>query len=239
MTDKKKIYCNTCKHETNHMQISSHDRNYYEEEYYQGQTHLAYYEKFIYGFWVCLGCDTATLEEKYTCSGMHDYDGQDIYSYEYYPEKSNVKTWREAKKFVHISEKLNIAYKEIIKANNQGLEIVTAMGIRALLEAILVEEGIDDKTAYNLTKKIKKLEERGTIPSGIIEGLKSIKFFGDDAAHRLNATNNHMILLSIDLLEALLTQLYEAKFDLEKKAELVKNAHNKSLQRPPQTARVS
>lgn len=211
------------------MLISTHDRNYYEKEDYQGQTHLVYYENFIYGFWVCLGCDTGTLEEKYTCSGMHDYDGNDIYSNEYFPARSNIRKSREAKKFVHISEKLNIAYKEIIKAYNQGLEIITAMGIRALLEAILVEEGIDDREAYNLTKKIRKLEERGTIPSGIIEGLKSIKFFGDDAAHRLNATNNHTILLSIELLEALLTQLYEAKFDLEKKAELVKNAHNKTL----------
>ncbi len=229
MTENKRIYCNTCKHETNHKLLSTHDRDYHEEEYHQGQCHLVYYEKFIYGFWVCLGCDTCLLEEKYTCSGMSDYDGSDLYSYEDFPARSNRKTTRAPKKFVHINKKLNTAYKEIIKAYNQGLEIITAMGIRALLEAILVEEGIDDKVAYNLTKKIKEIEKRGIIPSGIIEGLKSIKFFDNDAAHRLNSTNSQTILLSIELLEALLTQLYEAKFDLEKKADLVKKAHNKPL----------
>ncbi len=226
MSEVKKIHCNTCKRETNHELLSSHDCDYHEVEEHNGQKMLVWYENTRYGFWVCKGCDTASLEEKYNCSGMHDSNGDDIYSYTYSPERQN-KSPRDARKFLHINKKLNATYLEIIKAHNQGLEIISAIGVRALLEGICVEEGIDDKSAYALSKKIIKLQTVSNIPKSIIDGLNSLKFIGDDAAHRLNASNKHNIMLSINLLEALLTHLYEAKSDLQHKAELVKNAHNK------------
>jgi hypothetical protein len=183
----------------------------------------AWYENIRYGFWVCKGCDTATLENRYNNLDMHDYD------FTYFPER-NSSYLHIAKKFVHINKKLNAVYLEIIKAHNQGLEIISAIGIRALLEGICVEEGIDDKIAYGLTKKIKKLQEKNNIPESIIEGINSLKFIGDNAAHKLDSSDNHTIMLSIDLLEALLIHLYEAKFELQRKADLVKKAHNKNIQ---------
>ena len=72
MPEEKKIHCNLCKHETNHVMLSSHNQNYLIEGKESGQRYIEYYEKSRYGFWVCKGCDTATLEEKYTISGMYD-----------------------------------------------------------------------------------------------------------------------------------------------------------------------
>lgn len=221
----KKIFCNTCKFDTNHEIKSQHDRSYEETYTEYGRQHLCYYEYFVYKFLVCRGCDTASLEEKWTNDGMRNHEGEVIYSYEYSPQRNNLGV-REAKRFLHIDKKLNDTYKEIITSQKAGLGIVTSMGIRALLEGICVTEGIDDKTAWGLKKKIEALSEKINIPSSIIDGLKGIKFIGDDAAHRLNASDKNSISLSIDLLEALLTHLYEAKFDLQHKAELVKKAHN-------------
>jgi len=221
VAETEKIHCNTCKHETNHELLATHDNDYHEAE----GAALIYYEKTRYGFWVCKGCDTASLEEKFNCSGMHDEDG-DVYSYKYFPERKN-KSLRVAKEFAHINSKLNSVYLEIIKAHEHGLGVISAIGVRALLEGICIEEGIIDSVAYNLTSKITKLKEQNNIPESIIEGLNSLKFIGDNAAHRLDSSNNHTITLAIDLLEALLVHLYEAKFDLQRKAELVKNAHNK------------
>jgi hypothetical protein len=222
VSELKKIHCNTCKRETNHELLATHNCDY---DYEDG----GWYEKTRYGFWVCKGCDTASLEDRYTHSGMHDYDGNEIYDFTYFPER-NSSYLHIAKKFVHINKKLNAVYLEIIKAHNQGLEIISAIGIRALLEGICVEEGIDDNIAYGLNKKIKKLQEKNNIPENIIDGLNSLKFIGDSAAHRLDSSNNNSIMLSIDLLEALLIHLYEAKFELQRKAELVKKAHNKNIQ---------
>lgn len=229
MVTKKKLFCNTCKRDTNHEIKSTHDQTYYEEYEEHGQTSQGYYEKIQYCFVVCLGCDTATLEEKWTGSGMRDHNGDQIHSYNYYPKRKNLGE-REIKRFHHVDKKLNETYKEIITAFQQGLGIVTAMGVRALLEGICVLEGIDDKKAWGLAKKIEKLQCVSDIPNSIIDGLRDIKFIGDDAAHRLNTPSKHTLGLSIDLLESLLIHMYEAKMDLERKAKMMKETHDKSKQ---------
>ena len=173
------------------------------------------------------------MEEKYNCALQWDSQGNDIYTYAQYPERTIKK--RDIKHFQHIDSKLNDAYKEIIRAHRQGLEIVSAMGVRALLEGICVSEGIDDDKAWGLNKKIDALQSSNKIPSSIVDGLKGIKFIGDDAAHRLAPSGKNSIDLSIDLLEALLTHLYEAKFDLEHKAERVKKDYYKTKPIDPLT----
>ena len=72
-----------------------------------------------------------------------------------------------------------------------------------------------------MNKKIELLETESNIPKSITNGLKSLKFIGDDAAHRLIKTSTQNISLAIDLIEALLTQLYESRYDLELKAKRV------------------
>ena len=228
MPEIKKIHCNTCNYETKHELIASHDRSYCEVEEHYGRQFAGWHEDWIYRFFVCRGCDTGIIEEKYTCAGMHDYDGNEIYSYEYFPERRNDGK-REPKRFSHIDKKLNDAYKEIIKSYQHGLKIVTAMGVRALLEGICIIEGVDDTKAWGLNKKIEELQTSSNIPDSIVEGLKGIKFIGDNAAHRLNTSDKSSIGLAIDLLEVLLTHLYEAKFDLQHKADLVKKAHSKKM----------
>jgi hypothetical protein len=96
------------------------------------------------------------------------------------------------------------------------------MSIRALLEGICVHEGITDEVVWKFEAKIDRLHTDNKIPESITEGLKSLKFIGDDAAHRLTSPSKHMLSVAIDLLEALLTHLYEAKFELHNKAELIK-----------------
>jgi len=63
--EKKRIYCNHCKNETNHVIKGEHSHSYHEEE--QGQ--LVYWEDYIDRFWICAGCEQGTLEESYTMSG--------------------------------------------------------------------------------------------------------------------------------------------------------------------------
>lgn len=214
MPEIKKIHCNSCKRETNHELLATHDQNYYEEE----DGYIIFYEKTRFGFWVCRGCDTASLEDRYTNPTMKDYNHDEIYDCSYFPERNNLNS-HTAKKFLHIDKKLNAIYLEIIKAHKQGLTIISAIGVRALLEGICVTEGIDDNASYNLTGKLKKLREAKKVPESIFEGLDNLKIIGDDAAHRLDSSDIYTIKLSIELLEALLIHLYEAKFELERKAK--------------------
>lgn len=215
VSEVKKIHCNRCNLETNHELLATHDCIYY--------TCIDWYEKSRYGFWVCRGCDTASLENKYTDAQMESHASNKRYSFIYSPERNN-KPLQVAKKFQHVDKKLKLVYLEIIQAHNQELEIITTIGIRALLEGICVKEGIDDESAYGLSEKIKKLETGKKVPKDIIEGLNNLNFIGNDAAHRLKASDRSHIMYSIDLLEALLNHLYEAKYDLQNKAKRVTDA---------------
>ena len=227
MADRKKIFCNTCNHETHHELKSHHHRNYVEtfigeDEDGQEIEIMGYYEKWNYHFWVCLGCDTATLEEQYTGAEMLDQ-----HITEYFPDRTN--TRRSAKQFLHIDKKLNAIYKESVTAYQHGMYLLCAVGLRALLEGICLAEEIHDKVkdAYHLLPseeypnagKVNRLKEKLSIPQSIIDGLIKLAIFGNDAVHRLQPATKHDIENALDLLEALLTNLYEARFDLEHKAK--------------------
>ena len=209
----KKIYCNTCGLATNHEIKASHESTY--EEHLSEIGGALYQEEYVYQFLICCGCETATLEEQYHCSGMYTPNGDDRWAVNHHPERRNTSE-RKFKKFLHIDKRLNKAYREVILSYKQGLTIVTAMGVRAVLEGICVVEGIDDKKAWGLDKKLKFLGDELSIPASIITSLRSLKFLGDAAAHRLDSADSSDLSSAIDLVEALLTHLYEAKFELHK-----------------------
>lgn len=158
---------------------------------------------------------------------MNDHDGDTAYSCSYYPQRKSLGE-RDIKTFHHVDGKLNDAYKEVVVAFQQGLGIVTAMGIRALLEGICVVEGIDDKKTRQLAVKIDHLKDSSGIPESIIDGLKGINFIGNDAAHRLTKTDKLSLSSSIDLLESLMAHLYETKADLISKSDTMVMVHQSS-----------
>lgn len=221
MTKIKKVHCNRCGVETKHELKHFHENEEVEEEMIHGQRQVLWWEKSQYSYWICRGCDTPCLEENYTCAGMAEY-GEQVYDSTFYPER--LSNHKKPKSFAHIDEKLSDLYKEIIKAFNIGLGVPTAMAIRSLLEGICIDQDITDSEVWKFEKKIEKLQEVAGIHANIIEGLKSLKFIGDDAAHRLISPPKRVMILAIELLEALLTQVYEAKFELQKKAEEIKIA---------------
>ena len=226
MTDRKKIYCNTCKNETNHILEGSHQRYHSVEAdiYFDGGYYDVFSEDWLYEFWVCLGCDTATMLEHYHCNNIPKIDGTT-----YFPDRLN-SSKRNAKKFLHTPSSLMTIYKEIISAYQQEMNLLCAIGLRALLEGICISEGINDEVAYNLGPgknpqkkpgKLNKLKDECNISQEIIDSLCKMVVFGNDAVHKLEETSRHDISRALDLIEALLTTLYEAKVNLENKAKML------------------
>ncbi|HHC7296831.1 DUF4145 domain-containing protein [Vibrio campbellii] len=221
----KKLHCNCCERATNHELKYTHEYSDHEEDIHNGERVLCWWEETSFSLWVCRGCDTPCIEEAYTNSGMYDHQGETIHDYSYHPKRTY--HHKKPQKFVYIDAKLNSLYKEIIQAYNLGLGVPTAVSIRSLLEGICIDQGITDDKFWKFEKKIEALQSESNIPESIIEGLKSIKFIGDDAAHRLSAPDKYVLQLAIDLLEALLTNLYEAKFELQQRAQQIKLVHQK------------
>ena len=144
--ESKRIYCNRCKDETNHVLRGSHSRYYSEDE--------GLWEEFIHRFWTCAGCETGTLEVAWTATGM--YDGEkEIYEYSYHPARGCQDLVQ--KVFRHLPKPLATIYREVVDAYNHRLHLLCAAGLRILIEGICQEKNVPGR----------RLEEK-------IEGLKAI-----------------------------------------------------------------
>ncbi|CCK81146.1 DUF4145 domain-containing protein [Desulfobacula toluolica] len=214
LPDKKRIYCNSCENETNHILKGEHSSRFYEED----DGRLLYWEDIIYRFWICAGCDQGTLEYCYTMDNMVDqYDNQ-IYDYTYHPSRKQQHI--PLKSFRNLPKKLNGLYKESIDAYNNKLLILCAGGLRALIEGICVDKKI---SGSNLLKKIDALTS--ILPKNIVENLHSFRFMGNEALHELNPPNRRNLKLAIEVSEDLMNFLYE----LDYKASQLKKEQSKKV----------
>lgn len=211
MKEYKKFHCNTCGRTNNHIAKARHTKFEYDDLGSGIADKTALLEESEYTFWVCCGCDSASLEEKYTHAGLNDGYEQ-IYLSNFWPQRSFNE--RRPKSFIHINQDLASLYNDIIKAFHADLGVPTAMSIRSLLEGICIDQGITDNIAWKFDLKLQKLNVIVGMSNSIVDGLLKIKFIGDGAAHRLVAPNREVISLAIDLLEALMLHLYDAKFEL-------------------------
>ena len=208
---RQRTYCNTCKSTTNQelRAVSSRGSEHLEGEGTQYE-HLVFFEEYEYRFWVCLGCDTGTLEESYRNSEWE-------YTKSTFSPRREDKSRALQKDYRALGRKLWPAYKEVIESFNVNLPISCSVGLRALLEGICVDQGIPDKgKTYNLTGKLKalkkQLEVRGDLPPKVAEALDCLKQIGDGAAHRLEALSERELEQTIDFIESLIEFIYRIEY---------------------------
>ena len=100
----------------------------------------------------------------------------------------------------------------MIRAFNSGLYVLTAVGLRALIEGICADKNV---SGANLNQKINNLTS--LLPPNIVDSLHSFRFMGNKTAHELNAPDKEDLRLAIEVIEDLLNFLYE----LDYKAKLL------------------
>lgn len=191
---KKILFCNLCKTETNHICQSEHLRyREYEENYW---------EQNRYRLWICAGCESATLEVAYQDVG---YGSEDNWDLDYFPkrEENDVK----GKSFRKLPDKLNKIYRETIQAFNNNLNVLCAVGLRALIEGICEDKGMKGN---NLEVKIDGL--KSILPTNIVTNIHNFRFIGNTAIHELTPPEKHALRLAIEIVEDLLNFLYELDY---------------------------
>lgn len=196
------IYCNWCERSTHHELKANHSSFFEDEELDDGPP---YWEEHQYRFWVCKGCDAATLEVVYNIAGQKDSEGDKVwYSLDFYPKRRR-SDWP-LKRFNQLDEKLAQIHREVIASFNADLKILCAIGLRALMEGVCADKGI---TGRSLQERIDGLN---ILPSNIVESLHSFRFMGNDAAHELQAPRREDLRLAIEVIEDLLNFLYELDY---------------------------
>jgi hypothetical protein len=190
--ESKRIYCNRCKDETNHVLRGSHSRTYSGDN--------GYWEEFTYSLWTCAGCDTGTLELAWIANGMYD-----IYDYSYHPARSSQDL--NPKIFRQLPKPLATIYREVVDAYNHRMHLLCAAGLRILIEGICQDKNISGR---RLEEKIDGL--KAILPDNIVQNLHGFRFMGNEAVHEFGAPDRNALSLAVEVSEDLLNFLYELDY---------------------------
>jgi Domain of unknown function (DUF4145) len=216
LPSRKQIFCNHCRTSSLHDCKADHYRDWEDPENFTT-------ERLGYRLWICRGCERGTMEQYYWMgpidSGPEDFESDDPYAYndpytyEYFPDR--VPSVDPTKPLEHVPTSLNAIYREVILAFNVGANLLCAIGMRALIERICVDKGIEGKNLYEKINRMKDIP----LPQSIVENLHHLRWMGNDSAHELNAEREELEI-GIEICEHLLIAIYELENSASLLAEL-------------------
>lgn len=200
----KYIFCNRCRGETEHTLIGENYRDY---PNYVDRHIIGIVERLGHRLWICSGCKSGTLEEYYIFDILDEgyKEDESMWDIKYYPPRNEFQI--SLKEFKQLTVNLTNIYKETLGAYNNNLTVLCALGIRSLLEGICADKEIVGK---NLREKIDNMNT--ILPQNIVSNLHSIRFIGNEAAHKLSSPSANELKLAIELCEDLLNFIYELDY---------------------------
>lgn len=171
----------------------------------------------------CLGCDSITVK-----IGKEDFDDGIMYL-TYLPERASYQ--RQKRQYRAIPDEIQKIYVEVVSAFNIRAPILCAGGLRALLEGICKDKGIERGTTESgqvratLEGKINGLV--AIVPKNIAENLHSVRFFGNLAMHELDVPSRDELDLAITVMEDVMNVIYDLDYQadlLNRKADRLKKS---------------
>jgi len=197
----KSILCPNCKTETKHKCEWKQQKR---EEWAGGQIFLDN-DDLVYS---CMGCGYITLiKSKWFSENLimgDDGNAEADEEVHYFPKRDH-KTIYPRVEYHHLPSKVKTVYEEVINAYNEDLLILCAIGIRALIESVCIEEKISGK---DLKEKIDGLATKNIITKPLSEGLQENRLIGNEGAHRIESYTKEELKIAINLIEILLENHY-------------------------------
>lgn len=208
MAESKKIWIhyNHCKTSTHHDIVGSH-------EYHFSGGESGPDEWGEYSLWACAGCDTCTMQDRYSADYMIDNQGENVFETVFWPKRGF--SVRPSKHFVQLPNKLQLLYRELLSAFNENLYLLCAAGLRSLVEGICAEKAIK---GANLESKIEGMKV--LLPESIVKNLHEFRFIGNKAVHELEAPKSYELGVAIDVIEDILNFLYALDYKASLLAQL-------------------
>ena len=179
-------------------------------------THEVLFEKGTYAMIECRGCGSISMAHE-----MH-WDGRiDRY---FYPSPVSRKwpkwaAWLAAGVSTPDSEKqIGALLWEVYAAVDGGQHRLAAMGIRALLEQVMILK-VGDLQTFN--QKLDAFQAKGYISSRQRDAMRATLDVGDAAMHRAHRPSEPDLKLALDIVEGVLAPIFAYKELAEKLAENV------------------
>lgn len=237
----RKVYCDKCKHDTNHEIVTKHEERSTSTDDFQWQS-----QYFIVR---CLGCDNISFVSIYgdedcweyvangdrqwtdICTVHHKDGGSMSYQPSSNEELPPLKDYspRLPMEFSNVPPKLEGLYNQVVDVYNLDYLLLCSAGIRTLIEAICRELSITVGNLYNNDGEIRLNKKEGKIESSSLEGkifglyekgyivweqvkiLQTIREIGNTAVHEIKEPKRSDLKNSIIIIEKVLDLIYEVK----------------------------
>lgn len=194
-----KHYCERCQSETNHKIIAEKNISDYELGVYTPD--------YKYFMLQCFGCEYVSFRKE-----THNYqafypDENDNWIYDInievfpYPLKGHKPL---TGRYI-LPEKIRTVYEETIDALKINCFLLSAVGFRAIIEAVCIDKKILDGA---LETKINNLEKSGFISKQESNRLHAVRFMGNDSVHDMVVPKENELYVVLEIVEHLLKNLY-------------------------------
>ncbi len=212
-----KVLCSSCKNITKHLVLTSVNEkgsDPWEEDY-------SFDWKTDYEIIQCLGCETVSFRSESSNSEDYEPDDSPSKTILLYPKRSTETL--AVKKYMNVPFNLQRIYWETLDSFNYGNYTLCGAGVRALVEGLCKENGIEDgnveirksdgtiefQRKTNLQGKINGLHESGKLTEQNANILHEHRFLGNDAIHELSIPSKEDLELAIEIVENVFDTLYE------------------------------
>lgn len=221
-------HCVDCKRETRHMIMTSFDYSGSEFSDYHGWSiDWSSSHQVIQ----CQGCMASTFRQVNWFSedqhqiGPDEWDDGERVSL--YPKRNNQTV--AIKDFWEVPNNLRKIYRESLDCFNSDSLILSAAGLRAVLDGLCAALNIEDgpveitkkdgkkesKRFNNLAGKISGLHEKGFLTKQNSDILHEHRYMGNDAVHELESPSKDELKLAINIIE----HAFETIFEIPQKGE--------------------
>ncbi len=195
-----KYFCRKCKGPRNHKSL-------FEKKLQGGDDHdyFQWLEKYI--VIECLGCETISFLKVYGDTDMvhHDHEGDPDYYFDEDVLPLFLEKGGELKYQYYLPRKIRAIYSETIACFKSNSYILTAGGLRAIIEALCNHLKIKKD---NLSNRIDLLHKKGHLTLSESKRLHSIRFLGNDALHEIEKPKKEHLYLLLELINHLLSNLF-------------------------------
>jgi hypothetical protein len=191
-----RVHCGECNRHTNHRVIAKRTLGTAPEEEFQwGENHH---------FCQCAGCDSFCYAiSEWSEDDWNPHTGEVDYRWRIFPRSKDERhpiddVW-------DLPNKVRIIYLEIMGAVNAKLPVLSAIGLRALIEALCKDQGVIGKNLENL---IDGLATNGILSEAQASILHSHRFLGNVAAHEIESAKPKEVLAALEIAETMLRAIY-------------------------------
>lgn len=194
--DSQKFYCNSCQRYTNHDLLCDESESIPLED---GSQIWKCYDMIR-----CLGCNTISFHYSECHSETSDPNSRLLSAKsQYFPKNRLFRNTIEG--IEKLPENTRNIYLEVLASLNEDMPILSAVGLRGLIESVCREKAYMWK---NLYEGIEQLGVDGILSFTQVEFLHACRFMGNSAAHEITAPSKEQLISALDIIETLLKAIY-------------------------------